>query len=61
MVRDRRTIPTHITHFDQIITTTKPKCLQKVPKIKGAAKPTQILKQPRQEEPVAYTAELYTY
>ncbi len=32
-----------------------------MPKIKGAAKPTQILKRPGQEEPVAYMAELCTY
>src|SRR6266542_830205 len=61
MVRDRRTILTHITHYDQIITPTKPKRLQKAPEIKGAEKLIQILKRPRQEEPVAYTAELYTY
>src|SRR6266542_2267397 len=52
MVQDRRTIPTHITHYDQIIITTKPKCLQKVSKTKGAAEPTQILKWLRQEKPV---------
>src|SRR6266540_3658428 len=61
MVRDRRTTPTHITHYDQIITSTKPKRLQKAFKTKGAEEPTQILKQPRQEEPVAYTAELCGY
>src|SRR6266498_3864981 len=61
MVRDKRTTPTHITHYDQIITPTKPKCLQKASEIKGAEELTQILKQPRQEEPVAYTAELCNY
>src|SRR6266498_4709211 len=61
MVQDRRPIPTHITHYDQIITVTKPKCLQKALKTKEAEEPTQILKWPRQEEPVAYTAELCTY
>ena len=61
MVRDRRTTPTHITHYDQIIITTKPKCLQKVSKTKGAAEPTQILKWLRQEKPVVYMAELCIY
>ncbi len=61
MVRDRRTTPTHITHYDQTITSTKPKCLQKVSETKRAKELTQILKRPRQEEPVAYTAELCTY
>src|SRR6266540_6784914 len=61
MVRDRRTTLTYITHYDQIITLTKPKCLQKAPKIKGAEEPIQILKRPRQEEPVVYTAELCNY
>ena len=61
MIRDRRITPTHITHYDQIITVTKPKHLQKAPKIKGAVKPMQILKRLRQEEPVAYMAELCTY
>ena len=61
MVRDRRTILTHITYYDQIITTTKPKRLQKALEIKGAAELTQILKWSRQEEPVAYIAELCTY
>src|SRR6266540_7328581 len=57
MVRDRRTTPTHITHYDQIIIPTKPKRLQKAPEIKRTEKPIQILKRPRQEEPVVYTAE----
>src|SRR6266498_243890 len=61
MVRDRRTTPTYITHYNQIITLTKPKHLQKAPKTKGAEEPIQILKRPRQEEPVTYTAELCTY
>ena len=61
MVRDRRTTLTHITHYDQIIMSTKPKYLQKVLKTKEAAELTQILKRPRQEEPVTYTVELYTY
>src|SRR6266545_6716670 len=61
IVRDRRTTPTHITHYDQIITPTKPKRLQKAPETKGAEEPTQILKRLRQEEPIAYTAELCTY
>src|SRR6266542_5828510 len=55
MVQDRRTTPTHITHYNQIITPTKPKRLQKASKIKGAEEPTKILKWSRQEEPVAYT------
>src|SRR6266542_3574633 len=53
MVRDRRTTPTYDTHYDQIITTTKPRRLQKAPETKRAKEPTQILKWPRQEEPVA--------
>ena len=61
MVWDRRTIPTHITHYNQIIITTKPKYLQKAHEIKGAEEPTQILKRPRQEEPVIYTAKLCNY
>src|SRR6266542_495731 len=61
MVRDRRTTLTHITHYDQIITLTKPKHLQKAPEIKGVEELIQILKRPRQEEPVAYTAELCSY
>ena len=61
MVQDRRTTPTHITHYDQIITTTKSKRFQKIPKIKGTEELTQILKRLRQEEPVIYTAELCTY
>ena len=44
MVRDRRTTPTYITHYDQIITLTKPKHLQKAPKTKEAEEPIQILK-----------------
>src|SRR6266498_2200988 len=59
MVRDRKTTPTHITHYDQIITLTKPKRLQKAPEIKGADEPIQILKRPRQEESVVYTVKLY--
>ena len=61
MVRDRRITPTHITHYDQIIVMTKLKHLQKAPEIKGAEELIQILKRPRQEEPVAYTAELCIY
>ena len=61
MVWDIRIIPTHITHYDQIITTTKLKRFQKAPETKGAAELKQILKRPRQEEPVAYIAELCTY
>src|SRR6266542_1249201 len=61
MVRDRRTTPTHITHYDQIITPTKPKHLQKAPETKGAEELTQILQRLRQEEPVTYTAELCNY
>src|SRR6266540_1963058 len=61
MVRDRRTTPTHITHYDQIITPTKPKRLQKASEIKGAEELIQILKRPRQEEPVVYMAELCNY
>jgi len=61
MVRDRRTTPTHITHYNQIITLTKPKRLQKASETKRVKELTQILKQPRQEEPVAYTAELCTH
>src|SRR6266511_5616657 len=38
MVRDRRTIPTYITYYDQIITTIKLKRLQKVSETKRAAK-----------------------
>ena len=41
--------------------TIKLKCLQKASEIKGAAEPTQILKWPRQEEPVVYMAELCNY
>src|SRR6266542_3572685 len=44
MVRDRRTTPTHIIHYDQIIAPTKPKRLQKAPETKGAEEPVQILK-----------------
>ncbi len=44
IVRDRRTTPTHITHYEQIITTTKPKYFQKTPEIKGAEELKQILK-----------------
>src|SRR6266498_1277340 len=58
MVQDRRITPIHITYYDQIITSTKPKRFQKASKTKGAAELTQILKWSRQEEPVAYTAEL---
>src|SRR6266498_4956848 len=47
IVQDRRTTPTHITYYDQIITLTKPKRLQKVPETKGAVKLIQILKWPR--------------
>jgi len=61
MVQDRRTTPTHITHYDQIVITTKSKHLQKASKTKGVAELTQILKWSRQEEPVAYTVELCTY
>src|SRR6266540_1397197 len=61
IVWDRRTTPTHITHYDQIITPTKPKRLQKAPETKGAEESTQILKRSKQEEPVAYTAELCNY
>ncbi len=61
MVWDQRTTPTHATHYDQIITPTKPKRLQKAPEMKGAEEPTQILKRLRQEEPVAYTTELCNY
>ncbi len=32
-----------------------------MPEIKGAEEPTQILKRPRQEEPVAYMVELCNY
>ncbi len=61
MVQDRRTIPTHITHYDQIITTTKLKHLQKASETKGAEESIQILKRLRQEEPVTYMAELCIY
>src|SRR6266496_3987813 len=61
MVQDRRTTPTHITHCDQIITSTKPKRLQKASETKGAEELIQILKRPRQKEPVAYMAELCNY
>ena len=61
MVQDRRTTLTHITHYDQIIITTKPKCLQKASETKRAEEPKQILKRTRHEEPMAYTAELCTY
>ena len=61
MVRDRRTTLTHITHYNQIITPTKPKRLQKALETKKAEGPRQIFKRPRQEEPVAYTAELCIY
>src|SRR6266542_2019504 len=61
MVRDRRTTLMHITYYDQIITPTKPKRLQKVSEIKGAEEPMQILKRPRQEGPVTYTAGLCNY
>src|SRR6266498_2729751 len=61
MVRDRRTTPMHITHYDQIITSTKPKRLQKAPETKGAEESIQILKQPRQKEPAVYSAELCNY
>ena len=61
MVQNRRTTPTHITHYDQIITLTKPKRLQKAPEIKGVEELIQILKRPRQEESVVYTVELYNY
>src|SRR6266498_3209704 len=47
MVQDRRTTPTHITHCDQIITSTKPKRLQKASKTKGVVKPIQILTRPK--------------
>ena len=40
IVRDRRTTPTYITHYDQIIISTKPKCLQKASKTKRAEEPT---------------------
>ncbi len=39
--------PTHITHYDQIITTTKPKHLQKASETKGAVELKQILKRLR--------------
>src|SRR6266508_1192680 len=61
MVRDQRTTPTHITHYDQIIIPTKPKRLQKAPETKGAEELIQILKRPKQEEPVACMAELCNY
>src|SRR6266498_1325440 len=61
IVWDRRTTLTHITHYDQIITPTKPKRLQKASEIKGAEELVQILKRSRQEEPVAYSAKLCTY
>ena len=61
MVQDRRTTPIHITHYDQLIATIKPKRLQKVPETKGVEEIIQILKRPRQEEPVVYTAELCNY
>ena len=61
MVWDRRTTLTHVTHYDQIITITKSKHLQKAPKIKGAAKLKQILKWLKQEEPVVCMAELCNY
>src|SRR6266540_196826 len=61
MVRDRRITPTHITHYDQIITPTKPKRLQKASETKGAEEPMQILKRPGQEEPIVYIAELCNY
>ncbi len=61
IVQDRRTTPTHITHYDQIIITTKPKCLQKASKTKGTVKLTQILKRSKQKKPVAYIAKLCTY
>jgi len=61
MVRDRRTTPTHITHYNQIITLTKPKRLQKASETKRAEKLIQILKRSKQEEPVTYTAELCNY
>ena len=38
IVQDRRITPTHITHYDQIITPTKLKHLQKAFEIKGADK-----------------------
>ena len=44
IVQDRRTIPTHITYYNQIIITTKSKHLQKASEIKGAEKLKQILK-----------------
>ena len=53
--------PIHITHYDQIIATTKPKCLQKASETKEAEESKQILKWSRQEEPVTYMAELCTY
>ena len=61
MVQNRRITPTHITHYDQIITTIKLKHLQKASEIKKAEELRQILKWPRQEEQVVYTAELCTY
>src|SRR6266540_1032438 len=35
MVQNRRTTPIHITHYDQIVTLTKPKRLQKTSETKG--------------------------
>src|SRR6266540_3411960 len=61
IVRDQRITLMHITHYDQIITLTKSKRLQKTPEIKGAEELIQILKWPRQEEPVVYMAELCNY
>ncbi len=61
MVQDRKTTPTHITHYDQIITPTKPKHLQKTSETKEVEELMQILKRLRQEEPVAYTVELCNY
>src|SRR6266540_6918062 len=61
MVQNRRTTPTHITHYDQIIILTKPKRLQKAPETKGVEELIQILKRPKQEEPVVCMAELCNY
>ncbi len=44
MVQNRRITPTHITHYDQIITTIKLKHLQKASEIKKAEELRQILK-----------------
>ena len=61
MVQNYRTIPTHITHYNQIIVATNSKRLQKASETKEAVELKQIFKQPRQEELVAYTAKICTY